>query len=77
MGTALDLKGWWNMTTKRRAWTFIRHWITEKAKPCYLGSNWDNVEVGYVLDDNESMSYSLDVIAALELRRMSLFSDLC
>ena len=43
------------------------------------GSNWENLNMGYILDDTESMLNFLDVIAVLDLyRRMSSFSgDLC
>ena len=72
-------EGWWNMTTKHNTWTFIRMWITEKEKPSYLGSNWENLNMDSTLDDTESMLNFLDVTAVLKLyRSMSWFSgDLC
>ena len=36
-------------------------WITEKEKPSYLGSNWENLNMDSTLDDTESMLNFLDV----------------
>lgn len=51
----------------------------KEKKSSYLGDNWENLNMGYLLDDTESMSNFLGVTLVLELYgRMNLFSgDLC
>lgn len=50
----------------------------KRKSPVIWGSNWENLNMGYILDDTESLLNFSDVIAVLDLYRMSSFSgDLC